>query len=134
MMKKPPDILEIPEWFNKSFPKNINFPDKNKYVSRQKVLETLNIHYNTLYNMTKKKEIEYITMGRKNLYNLDDYIMKHKTYDNKKISVKKRIKTYMIQPSMITQVNKPHVFSELHQLKNYHKVFFLSSNQKIFNI
>jgi len=40
----------------------------------------------------------------------------------------------MIQPSMITQVNKPHVFSELHQLKNYHKVFFLSSNQKIFNI
>jgi len=32
----------------------------------------------------------------------------------------------MIQPSMITQVNKPHVFSELHQLKNYHKVLLIA--------
>ena len=68
----------------------MNINDKNKYVSRQKVLETLNIHYNTLYNMTKKKDIEYITIGRKNLYNLNDYIMKHKTEDKKKVNIIKR--------------------------------------------
>jgi len=68
----------------------MNINEKNKYISRQKVLDTLNIHYNTLYNMTKKKEIEYITMGRKNLYNLNDYIMKNKIEDKKKINVIKR--------------------------------------------
>ena len=69
----------------------MNNYDKNKYVSRQKVLETLNIHYNTLYNMTTSKDIEYITLGRKNLYNLNDYIIKNKTADNiKTLKITKR--------------------------------------------
>jgi len=64
--------------------------DKNKYVGRKQVLETLKIHYNTLYNLTKRKEIEYITVGNKNYYNLNDYILKHKLIDNKILNIKKR--------------------------------------------
>jgi predicted site-specific integrase-resolvase len=64
--------------------------DKNKYVGRKKVLETLNIHYNTLYNITKRNEIEYITVGNKNYYNLTEYILRNKIENKKKIEVKKR--------------------------------------------
>ena len=64
--------------------------DKNKYVRRKQVLETLKIHFNTSYNLTKRKEIEYITVGNKNYYNLNDYILKHKLIDNKMLNIKKR--------------------------------------------
>ena len=64
--------------------------EKNKYVGRKKVLETLNIHYNTLYNITKRKEIEYITVGNKNYYNLTEYIVRNKIENKRKIAVKKR--------------------------------------------
>lgn len=64
--------------------------DKNKYVGRKKVLETLNIHYNTLYNITKRKEIEYITVGNKNYYNLTEYIVRNKIENKRKIEIKKR--------------------------------------------
>ena len=39
-MKKPPDILKVPEWFDKSFPKNINFPDKNKVIPITSVINS----------------------------------------------------------------------------------------------
>lgn len=45
--------------------------NKKDYVNRKKVLETLKIHYNTLYNMTHGKDIEYITIGNNNYYNLE---------------------------------------------------------------
>lgn len=44
------------------------------YVPRKKVLETLGIHYQTLYNLVKRKEIETIKVGRVSVYNLDKYI------------------------------------------------------------
>lgn len=64
--------------------------DRNKYVGRKKVLETLNIHYNTLYNITKRKEIEYVTVGNKNYYNLTEYIIRNKIENKRKIEVKRR--------------------------------------------
>lgn len=61
---------------------------KIEYVNRKKVLETLKIHYNTLYNMTQRKEIEYITIGNKNYYNLNEYIVRNKIKCNKEIKRK----------------------------------------------
>ena len=46
----------------------------DNFVSRKKVLEKLNIHYNTLQNLVKRNEIEYVIIGRKRSYNLDKYI------------------------------------------------------------
>jgi len=46
----------------------------DNFVSRKKVLEKLNIHYNTLQNLVKRNEIEYVMIGRKRSYNLDKYI------------------------------------------------------------
>ena len=47
----------------------------DKYVPRRKVLDTLGIHFNTLQNMVKRGDIEYIKIGSKNRgYNLSKYI------------------------------------------------------------
>lgn len=44
------------------------------YVPRRKVLETLGIHYHTLYGMVERNEIETLKVGRNNVYNLNKYI------------------------------------------------------------
>lgn len=54
------------------------------YVPRKKVLDTLGIHYQTLYNLVKRKEIETIKIGRVNVYNLDKYIRDNNILLNKK--------------------------------------------------
>jgi predicted site-specific integrase-resolvase len=54
------------------------------YVPRKKVLETLGIHYQTLYNLVKRKEIETVKVGRVNVYNLDKYIHDNNILINKK--------------------------------------------------
>lgn len=64
--------------------------NKKDYVNRKKVLETLKIHYNTLYNMTQRKDIEYITIGNKNYYNLNEYIVRNKIKCNKEVKINKR--------------------------------------------
>ena len=46
----------------------------DKFVPRKKVLEKLGIHYQTLYNMVERNDIEYIKVGTKHLYNLDKYL------------------------------------------------------------
>ena len=54
------------------------------YVPRKKVLETLGIHYQTLYNLVKRKEIESIKIGRVSVYNLDKYIKDNNILINQK--------------------------------------------------
>ena len=54
------------------------------YVPRKKVLETLGIHYQTLYNLVKRKEIESIKIGRTSVYNLDKYIKNNNILINNK--------------------------------------------------
>jgi len=54
------------------------------YVPRKKVLKTLGIHYQTLYNLVKRKEIESIKIGRTSVYNLDKYIKDNNILINNK--------------------------------------------------
>ena len=54
------------------------------YVPRKKVLEILGIHYQTLYNLVKRKEIESIKVGRVSVYNLDKYIKDNNILINNK--------------------------------------------------
>lgn len=61
-----------------------------KLVGRKEVLNTLNIHYVTLYNMIDRKEIEVVKIGNKNLYNLDKYL-KDNNISLSNETVKKRI-------------------------------------------
>lgn len=46
----------------------------NKYVPRKKVIETLGIHYQTVNNLVKRKEIEVVKIGNKYGYNLNKYV------------------------------------------------------------
>ena len=59
----------------------------DKFVSRKEVLKVLGVHYHTLYRMIERKEIEYIDIGNKFLFNLDKY-MRDKGVNNK---IKKKI-------------------------------------------
>ncbi len=59
----------------------------DKFVSRKEVLKVLGVHYHTLYRMIERKEIEYIDMGNKFLFNLDKYL-RDKGVNNK---IKKKI-------------------------------------------
>lgn len=54
------------------------------YVPRKKVLEILGIHYQTLYNLVKRKEIETVKVGRVSVYNLDKYIRDNNILINNK--------------------------------------------------
>jgi putative resolvase len=45
-----------------------------EYVSRKETLKSLKIHYQTLYRMKERGEIETITIGKRTLYNLDKYL------------------------------------------------------------
>jgi len=45
-----------------------------KYIPRREVLKVLNIHYQTLYRMVQRGEIEVIKTGYKQLYNLEKYL------------------------------------------------------------
>jgi putative resolvase len=46
----------------------------NKYIPRREVLKTLQIHYQTLDNMRRRKEIESIRVGNKFMYNLEKFM------------------------------------------------------------
>jgi putative resolvase len=59
----------------------------NKFVPRRKVLEILNIHYQTLYRMIERKEIDTIKVGSQIMYNLDKYLK----IQNTSLEIKKRI-------------------------------------------
>ena len=54
------------------------------YVPRKEVLKVLNIHYNTLYNMIDRKEIDVIEIGGKNFYNLNKFLKVKGIETNKK--------------------------------------------------
>lgn len=51
-------------------------------LPRRKVLEILKIHYQTLNNIVKRGEIEFIRLGNKKLYNLDKYLKEHGVIEN----------------------------------------------------
>ena len=59
----------------------------DNFVSRKKVIQTLGIHYHTVYSLIKNNKIETVKIGRTNVYNLDKYIRDN----NIKIKEKKKI-------------------------------------------
>jgi len=68
-----------------------------EYVSRKETLKSLKIHYQTLYRMKERGEIETITIGKRTLYNLDKYlreksIMKKEKYVTAEYQVQNRKK------------------------------------------
>jgi putative resolvase len=60
-----------------------------KYVTRKEALKVLKIHYQTLYRMEDRGEIDVIrSKGGHRLYNLDKYLLENKT---KNETIKERI-------------------------------------------
>jgi putative resolvase len=60
----------------------------DRYVRRRKVLETLEIHYQTLNNMVKRGDIEIKKTGTsKMLYNLDKYLRENGLEGGEKVNV-----------------------------------------------
>ena len=57
---------------------------ESEFVPRKNVLEKLNIHYHTLYRMIERGDIEYITIGKKNYYNLNKYLLSEGIINNDK--------------------------------------------------
>jgi putative resolvase len=55
-----------------------------KLVGRKEVLDVLKIHFTTLYDMVKRKEIEAVKIGNKNLYNLEKYLKDNNISTNDK--------------------------------------------------
>jgi len=57
---------------------------KNSYVPRRKVTETLGIHYQTVVNLVKRKEIDVVKIRSKYGYNLNKYIEDNNIQINQK--------------------------------------------------
>uniref|UniRef100_A0A6C0EC48 Resolvase/invertase-type recombinase catalytic domain-containing protein n=1 Tax=viral metagenome TaxID=1070528 RepID=A0A6C0EC48_9ZZZZ len=49
-----------------------------EYVKRKDALKTLGICYKTLYKMAENKEIDTVTVGSNQLYNINKYLREHK--------------------------------------------------------
>ena len=46
----------------------------NNYLTRKQASEKLGIHFETLYKIAERKEIETIKIGKQTLYNIDKYL------------------------------------------------------------
>jgi putative resolvase len=62
----------------------------DKYISRKELVKTLGIHYQTVYNMIDRGDIETIKVGKKNMYNLDKYL-RDQGVESKKIANRRNI-------------------------------------------
>jgi len=50
----------------------------NSYLTRKEATKLLGIHYHTLYKLGKKKEIETVKIGSRQLYNVNKYLQSKK--------------------------------------------------------
>ena len=50
----------------------------NSYLTRKEATKLLGIHYHTLYKLAKKKEIETVKIGSRQLYNVNKYLQSKK--------------------------------------------------------
>jgi len=56
----------------------------SEFVSRKEVLKILKIHYQTLYKMAERKEIETVKVGKRLLYNIEKYKKEQNVGNNQK--------------------------------------------------
>jgi len=76
----------------------------DQFVPRKKVLEVLNIHYNTLQNIVHRKEIEYVVVGSNRLYNLNKYLRLNKiTVGEKKNIIYCRVSSKKQEKDLVRQ-------------------------------
>ena len=47
------------------------------YLPRREAVKRLGVHYHTLYALAERKEIETVTIGKRQLYNVDKYLRLH---------------------------------------------------------
>ena len=78
----------------------------NIYVPRRKVTETLGIHYQTVVNLVKRKEIDIIKIGSKYGYNLNKYIEDNNiTIKQKKLICYCRVSSQKQKEDLERQIN-----------------------------
>ena len=78
----------------------------NIYVPRRKVTETLVIHYQTVVNLVKRKEIDIIKIGSKYGYNLNKYIEDNNiTIKQKKLICYCRVSSQKQKEDLERQIN-----------------------------
>ena len=78
----------------------------NIYVPRRKVIETLGIHYQTVVNLVKRKEIDIIKIGSKYGYNLNKYIEDNNiTIKQKKLICYCRVSSQKQKEDLERQIN-----------------------------
>ena len=58
-----------------------------EFVKRQEALKTLGICYQTLYKITKKKEIDTIKVGENTLYNINKYLREKNVLHKERIKI-----------------------------------------------
>lgn len=56
----------------------------NNYVTRKEASEQLGVHYQTLYRMVEREEIESVRIGKQLMYNIDKFLKDKKIEKNNK--------------------------------------------------
>ena len=50
----------------------------NIYLTRKEATKALGIHYHTLYKLVENKEIKIVKIGKRQLYNVNKYLLSKK--------------------------------------------------------
>jgi putative resolvase len=82
-------------------------------VPRRKVLEVLKIHYQTLYKMVDRGEIEVVKIGTRQLYNLSKYLKTH--------NVNNKIKKKICYCRVSSNKHKEDLSRQIEQMKKHYK-------------
>jgi putative resolvase len=59
-----------------------NYRTMNKYISRRKACEILDLHYHTIYAMANRGDIDVMKIGKQQKYNVDKYLREKNTYES----------------------------------------------------
>ena len=81
-------------------------------VPRRKVLDVLKIHYQTLYKMVDRGEIEIVKIGARQLYNLSKYLKTH--------NVNNKIKKKICYCRVSSNKQKEDLSRQIEQMKEHY--------------
>jgi len=91
----------------------------DKFISRKEALKILGIHYHTLYKLVENEELESITIGNKNFYNISGYLKE------KGINLDKKIKKNICYCRVSSQKQKEDLERQIEYMKKeypYHEI------------
>jgi len=84
----------------------------DKFISRKEALKILGIHYHTLYKLVENEELESITIGNKNFYNISGYLKE------KGIKLNKEIKKNICYCRVSSQKQKDDLDRQIQYMKD----------------